>query len=250
MRVIVRDRSPKGAIVATTAERRPKRMPAPHDRFVVNDDIRVPSRVTDLESFREWCRSDDYPKRGDVFWLNGTIWVGADLEQAYTHNLIKMAIGAVLTFLVKQLQSGHIFGDRMRLSNTAANLSCEPDLLYVSFDSLKTKRVQQVPSTTGGVIEFHGSPDMVLEVISASSEKKDEDLKDMYYAAGITEYWVVDARSQGVKFDIYRRGAAAFEVRPAEGKSVTSVVFGRSFQLARSTDPLGNPTFTLEVSQA
>jgi Uma2 family endonuclease len=160
-----------------------------------------------------------------------------------------MAIGAVLTALVKQLQCGHVFGDRMRLSNAEANLSCEPDLMYVSFDTLASKRVRQVPAATGGVIEFEGSPEMVLEVVSESSAKKDADLRDTYFAAGIAEYWLVDARTDEVRFDINVRGPAGFVVAPLEDGRMKSAVFGRSFRLVKTTDPLGNPTFTLEVSE-
>ena len=176
----------------TTAVRnwRPgKNLPGkPSDRVMVNGQILIPGQFPDLESFRRWCRSTEYPERGEVFWLNGTIWVSDDMEQAYTHNLIKMAIGAALTLLVQQMKSGHVFGDRMRLCNPAANLSCEPDLMFVSFATLTAGTVRQIPASTGGVIEFEGSPDMVLEVVTDSSATKDLDLRDLYYAAGITEY--------------------------------------------------------------
>jgi Uma2 family endonuclease len=229
--------------------RRPKRPGKTYDRIVFNGDIRLPAQFPDLESFRRWCRSPDYPERGDVFWIGGTLWVSAEMEQAYTHNLIKMAIGAALTLLVQNLKSGHVFGDRMRLSNPAADLSCEPDLMYVSFATLAAGAVRQIPASTGGVIEFEGSPDMVLEVTSDSSATKDLDLRELYYAAGIKEYWVVDARGAELRFDILRRGPKGFVTAARRQGQVRSAVFGRSFQVLTDNDPLGNPTFLLHVSE-
>lgn len=218
-------------------------------RFVVNGRIQIPASVTDFESFRQWCRSPEYPERGDVFWLNGVIWVSDEMEQAFTHNLIKTAITAVLTVLVQHLKTGHIFGDRMRLTHPAVGLSCEPDLMYIAFDSFTAGRVRPIPAATGGVIEFEGAPDMVLEVASDSSEAKDANLRDLYFAAGVTEYWVVDARGTAVRFDILRRGPRGFVTTPRRNGRLRSAVFGRTFQLLADTDPLGNPTFRLGMSE-
>ena len=229
--------------------RRPESNGRAGPRIILNGRIRIPAGVTDFESFRQWCRSPDYPERGDVFWLNGDIWVSDEMEQAYTHNLIKTAITAVLTVLVQQLKTGHVFGDRMRLTNPDVGLSCEPDMMYISFATLQAGRVRNIPAATGGVIEFEGAPDMVLEVASDSSETKDADLRGLYFAAGVTEYWVVDARGDEVRFDILRRGPRGFVATPRRNGRLRSAVFGRTFQLLADTDPLGNPTFVLDASE-
>ena len=72
-----------------------------------------------------------------------------------------------------------------------------------------------------------------MEVVSRSSVAKDYDhLIEAYYAAGIREYWLIDARSDDdLQFTIHRRGAKGFTaVRKAKGWS-KSEVFGRSFRL-------------------
>jgi Uma2 family endonuclease len=234
--------------VPATIQSPPRPATAARPRIVFNERIRVPGWATDFDSFRTWCRSADYPEQGQVFWLGGTLWVNDDMEQAYTHSLVLMAIGAALTALTKETKAGHLFGDRMRLSHPAAELSCEPDLTYVSFDAIASGRVRQLPAATGGVIEFEGSPEMVLEVVSDSSEDKDADLIPSYFAAGITEYWVVDARRTPASFDIYRRGPDGFlRTRRRAGK-LRSAVFDRSFRLVANTDPFGNPIYELEVT--
>ena len=81
-----------------------------------------------------------------------------------------------------------------------------------------------------GFKEFEGTPDMVLEVVSATSVRKDtEILRDLYWRAGIQEYWLVDARGDEPLFSILRhtaRGYAATCRRGAAGR-------GRPFSIAR-----------------
>ena len=47
-------------------------LPRRADVFIA-DDIRVPGWVVDLESYRQWTRSDDYPASGSVSFLDGAI---------------------------------------------------------------------------------------------------------------------------------------------------------------------------------
>jgi len=52
-------------------------------------------------------------------------------------------------------------------------------------------------------LELEGTPDMVLEVVSASSVVKDtETLLQLYWQAGIPEYWLVDARGEALEFTV------------------------------------------------
>jgi Uma2 family endonuclease len=89
---------------------------------------------------------------------------------------------------------------------------------------------------------------MVLEIVSASSVEKDREvLPELYWRAGIPEYWLVDARGDGLEFQIFRREPGGYtEVRTQRGW-LKSRVFGRSFRLTRGLDDAGNPEFSLSV---
>jgi Uma2 family endonuclease len=51
-----------------------------------------------------------------------------------------------------------------------------------------------------------GAPDLVVEVRSRSTARRDEGVKlRLYDRSGVTEYWVVDPRAEVVR--VYRRGA-------------------------------------------
>jgi hypothetical protein len=237
--------------VATATKRKGKSRPQTNGRiahrFIVNGEIKLPAHFPNLAAFRRWCMSPEYPEHGDVFWIDGDIWVSDEMEDFSTHNAVMTEILTVLNPIVKVKRLGYMISDRMRLVVPRASLSVEPDTMFVSFESLKAKRVRMKPNKKNRILEVVGSPDMVLEVTSDQSVQKDLRLEQKYFAAGVVEYWRVDARGEQVKFDILARGPKGFVAVARQDGCVKSAVFDRAFQLVRSTDQLGNPTFTLEV---
>ena len=209
----------------------------------------IPSWVKDLASFRQWTDSEEFPRRGYYAYLNGKIWVDLSLEEFYGHNQVKQEFNLVVGSLVKQERLGRYVPDRMRLVHTHANLSCEPDACFVSRQTIQARRWTLVKGKLGGWVEMEGSPDMALEVLSNSSVEKDEViLKQLYAAAGIPEYWLVDVRKEKLRFEILYLTADGYEpVKPQRGGWLKSKVFGRSFRLSQSQNEFGEPEFTLEV---
>src|SRR5438067_1199266 len=104
--------------------------------IVIGEQVRIPSWVSDFDSFRRWARSDEYPDFGCFSHLQGDLWVDLTMEKLW-HNKIKTQYAAVLTLFVQMNGLGHFLGDRMLLSNLAASLSTEPDGLFNSKKSLK-----------------------------------------------------------------------------------------------------------------
>jgi Uma2 family endonuclease len=51
----------------------------------------------------------------------------------------------------------------------------------------------------------------LLEIVSAGSVEKDtQTLRELYWKAGIAEYWLVDARGERLAFDILRHAAKGY----------------------------------------
>jgi Uma2 family endonuclease len=215
------------------------------------EDIHIPPGLTDLEKFRKWARSDAFPERGRFSWIDGELRADLSMEQAYIHNLIKIKFCTALTTLVETEDLGYLFGDGMRFTYPSADLSVEPDAFFISYATMRSGRIKQLPPAKGeGVVEFEGAPDMVLEVVSPSSVRQDtEDLRELYWEAGIIEYWLVDARGEAPRFDLFRRGKKGYSATRVGAKGLRSTVFGRFFRLMRRTDSLGNPVFTLHVAK-
>ncbi|HEY7425486.1 MAG TPA: Uma2 family endonuclease [Gemmataceae bacterium] len=219
--------------------------------IVIADRVRIPSCVNDLESFRRWRQSDDYPERGWVSFLNGEIWVDTDMEQLFTHNQVKTEFTVVLGGLMKGEELGYYFSDRAALSNESANLATEPDGMFCSFAAIEDKRVALVEGAEEGHVEIEGTPDMVLEAVSAGSVRKDTKiLRGLYWRVGIPEYWLVDARKTPVQFDILRWSARGYSATPRRQDWLKSKVFGRSFRLETKPDRLGHPQFFLRLASA
>ena len=121
--------------------------------------------------------------------------------------------------------------------------------MFVSFDSIENGSAVLVELADEESIEINDTPDMVLEVVSKSSVRKDTIvLRDLYWQAGIPEYWLVDARVVPVSFELLKLGPKGYTTtRKTAGSWQKSGVFGRSFRIVQETDQLGNPRFTLEV---
>jgi Uma2 family endonuclease len=81
----------------------------------------------------------------------------------------------------------------------------EPDLLYLS-----NERVAEVVTSQ----HVTGAPDIVIEIGSPGTRKRDETIKRrLYERSGVSEYWVVDPELDVVR--VYRRAGESFS-RPNE----------------------------------
>ncbi|HEX5270490.1 MAG TPA: Uma2 family endonuclease [Gemmataceae bacterium] len=210
--------------------------------------ILVPDWVRDLESFRRWSDTDHFPQERPVWWLKGKVWIDMSREQIFTHNLPKTRITIVVGYLVQTLNLGLFLSDGLLLSNFAAGISGNPDATFVSNETLRSDRVRLIEGSRGGYAEIQGAPDMVLEVVSRSSVEKDYDwLRKAYWEADIREYWLVDAREEPVKFEVFRHAPRGYAATRKSDGWVKSAVFGKSFKLTRGANDLGHPEFTLAV---
>ena len=212
-------------------------------------DAVIPDGICDHDSYRRWAKSDEFPQRGRFAFFNDAVWMDTDMEHAYSHNFVKAAISSVLNLIVVNEDLGSFFVDGMLMSNLEIGLSTEPDGAFVSHERFERGLVRGIGGQGDDYIELVGAPDMVLEVVSRYSAKKDKrDLKELYWQAGIPEYWLVDARSDVLKFDIFRHGATAYEpTTPDADGYFRSEVFNRSFRLVRGVNRAGEPKFTLEA---
>ena len=81
----------------------------------------------------------------------------------------------------------------------------EPDLLYIS-----NERKARILTAAN----VQGTPELVVEIGSPSTRKRDETVKrDLYERAGVSEYWFVDPERDVVR--VYRRDRDRF-ARPVE----------------------------------
>jgi Uma2 family endonuclease len=210
----------------------------------------IPESAFQFDGFRAWTKCDDFPERGRVDFIDGEVIVDMSQEEYTTHVYVKAAIVKTLMTINDEEELGRVSGDGGRITNESASISNEPDASFVSYTSLESKAAVFTPrqSDPEQTIELVGTPDLVVEVVSDSSATKDyEKLRVRYHTAGISEYWLVDARGDDVDFQILLHRRAGYVAAASREGWVRSRVFNREFRLLRKKDRVGMWTYRLET---
>jgi Uma2 family endonuclease len=208
-------------------------------------ELIVPAEATaDLAAFRRWALSDECPDSGRIDFIAGNIEIG-DMagEELFAHGTLKGKLYATILARVEKLDLGYVFTDSTRIASPEAGLSAEPDAAVVTYESIEAGRVRLVPKAggeAGRYIEVEGPPDLVVEVVSDSTVRKDtKRLPRAYFTAGVKEFWLVDGRKE-LTFVVHGRGRSKFEAVTADGEGLQpSAVLGTSYRLDRTKDRLG-----------
>ena len=218
--------------------------------LVIEERIEIPMNLGSLAEFRDWAMSDAFPERGRIDYIAGRIEVDMSPEDLFCHGALKIELIRVLSERVKTGNLGHLFSDRTRVSMPQADLSTEPDVLFISHAALSSGQVRLVAKSTGELgryVEVEGAPDLIVEIVSDASVNKDtRRLPEAYFRAGADEYWLADARRAEPIFQIHRRGESGFErvTRDANGFQ-QSVVFNTGFRLEGTRNEQGAWRFDL-----
>ena len=216
--------------------------------IILDEGVEIPDGICSLAAFRRWTYSGDFPDRGRIDYLRGRIEIDMAAEAAYSHGRPKIELVVVIGQLVKSLQLGDVYSDCTRISSLPGDLSAEPDLVFISTDSIASGRVKEIStSSEEDVIEFEGAPDLIVEVVSDNSVAKDtKRLPKAYFDAGVRELWLIDARRDKLAFKIHRRGEKEFVLRrPDREGYLRSSVLGRRFRLDRHRDARGHWQYDL-----
>jgi Uma2 family endonuclease len=216
---------------------------------VSGGEVHIPGWVTDHNSFLRWLRTADIPDDIPVGFVNGDVWVEVMPERAFAHNRIKTAVAAVLRPLVRSEKLGIYVGDGMLFSSLEAGFTTAPDGMFVSKESIAAGRVRLTGAKEGEEdTKLIGYPDLTIEVVSDGSEVKDTEwLMSGYWNAGVTEYWVIDARKGTVRFTINRRGPKGYTAVKKSGGWVLSPVLGQAFRFVPGEMAFGRRDYEFET---
>ena len=146
----------------------------------VAPDRPVPPAPVSFEAFLAWADEDTWAE-----WVDGEILLIS--PASLDHQRLSAFLLVITSLYVESRQLGEIFGAGylMRLSmRTSGRL---PDLLFVSSEHLERVRPMYLD----------GPADLVVEIVSPESDDRDRGEKFFEYeAAGIPEYWLIDAVRQ------------------------------------------------------
>jgi len=114
-----------------------------------------------------------------------------------THSGIIMRLGMIIGTYLSNNKNGYVFSDDVDVHFSDGTLY-KPDLVVI------LKENEKILNWSSNI---YGAPDMVVEVLSKSTKKKDLTIKkDTYEAQGVREYWIVDPFSQSVSVYLLRDG--------------------------------------------
>lgn len=210
--------------------------------------IVVPTSRMTLDDYRDWVYSKDFPTQGRITFINGRLIIEMSPERIDTQNRVKQEINYVIGAIVKDENLGDYYPDGAWITNRAAGVSIEPDASFASWETLKSGRLAPTddPKRKGEGIELVGTPDWVCEVVSDTSEEKDaEVLVAAYHKAGIHEYWLIDARSDEIDFQLLVWTPSGYDAADEREGWRASPVFGREFQIVRTRDQLNRWQYEL-----
>ena len=203
--------------------------------------------LSDFGGFRRWKLSDDCPEWGKFEWINNAMRIEVVPESLVTHGGPKLEIARTLAALILDEEDlGVCYTDSTTVTtpdDAERPVNCEPDFVFVSHEAILEGRVTLTPKVgrDGDFTEIVGPPDLVVEVRSDSSTRKDTiDLPADLFALGVREYWLADARVDPPTLTIHARGADRFEPVQSDGQGRgISSVFNRRFTLEATTGRSG-----------
>ncbi len=219
--------------------------------IIYNSRLRVPASALHLEGFRRWAHSSKFPKRGKVSYISGEVHLDMSPEEIQSHLSAKGDIFGGLWSFCRQHPVGVVYADGALLINIEADLATEPDMTFCRWETIESGRVSlvEIKPGSGRQVEIHGSPDLVVEIISKSSVKKDrQNLREAYFRAEVGEYWLIDARKKEIEFNLLQRGDSDYiSADMDENGFYRSMALDRSVRLTRELNRIGGWRYTLHL---
>ncbi|WP_460909421.1 Uma2 family endonuclease [Spirosoma areae] len=134
------------------------------------------------QAFYEWMDDDVKAE-----FINGEIVVHS--PALHKHNAVVMLLGTLLSAFVNEREIGVVLVEKALVELTRN--SYEPDICY--FGPAKAAMIK--PD-----LLYYPAPDLIVEVLSKSTQKNDREIKFEDYAThGVAEYWIIDPTRQTIE---------------------------------------------------
>jgi len=152
------------------------------------------------------------------------------------HQQVVLNLGWLLRAFLEDHPLGRVFVAPLDVWFSDVNV-VEPDLLYVSRERLQRQLSDK---------NVAGPPDLVVEVLSRSTRRRDRGIKrGLYERYGVSEYWLIDPDAETVQ--VCRLEAGRLEVRTELSREpgstgpllATPLLPGLEIPLGKLFDPPG-----------
>jgi len=157
------------------------------------ENTSYPVRLT----YADLCRLPDDGLRHEL--IDGEHYMTP--APTYRHQHVAMNVAGRLFMFLCEHRLGHVYMAPLDVLFSDVDV-VEPDVLYVSEERLRDQQDQCYLTVT---------PDLVVEVLSASTKHVDRGAKRLLYERrGVTEYWLIDPALETVQ--VFRVEHGRFEL--------------------------------------
>ncbi len=128
------------------------------------------------------------------------------------HQIASMKIGYRMYSFVEENDLGQVFHAPYDVLFTDTDV-VQPDILFVSNEREHIRTPANI----------QGAPDLIVEILSPSSSRRDwRDKRELYATHGVKEYWIVDPTNRIVWVMLLQAGSLVEQGAYGEGDTVTS----------------------------
>ncbi|MBA2278699.1 MAG: Uma2 family endonuclease [Chloroflexia bacterium] len=160
-------------------------------------------------TYDDLCQTPDDGNRYEI--IDGELIVSP--APNLDHQRLLGELFALVRGYVRQHRLGRVFLAPVDVRLSAHDV-VEPDLLFIR---------RERRDIYGSRRYVQGPPDLVVEIISPSSEKTDPGRKfDLYASSGVPEYWLMDPATRRFQLFVLREGR--YEEMAAEAEHLRSEV--------------------------
>ena len=128
------------------------------------------------------------------------------------HQIASMKIGYRMYSFVEENDLGQVFHAPYDVLFTDTDV-VQPDILFVSNEREHIRTPANI----------QGAPDLIVEILSPSSSRRDwRDKRELYATHGVKEYWIVDPTNRIAWVMLLQDGTLEIEETYTEGDTITS----------------------------
>jgi Uma2 family endonuclease len=139
------------------------------------------------EEYLAWCDEDIRAE-----WVDGEVIVHMPVKAI--HQIVLGFLSQLLNLYIELYDLGQLLVAPLEMKSDLEASSREPDILFIAKENLARLTEERL----------EGPADLIVEIISKESVRRDRDDKfKEYRAAGVREYWLIDPRRRKERADFY-----------------------------------------------